>query len=151
MKRAIAELVTQACLITAGNTRIAWQLGPNVKNWKLVEVDIAEIERLWKKNSSQYISPGDKGLQDRRESLMKSLSAQPAQKWNAPEISFDRRVLMFDNGRHRTAVMRDLGAKTIGLAIEPSSADAFIAETGAKESRSPRSSVPTPICECRPG
>lgn len=196
MKRDIAELVTRACLITAGGgetdlpepdelddgpsagewddiyvgdsdlrncgfppyveaaagkTQIAWKLGPNAKNHTLVEVNVAEIERLWKKNSSQYIGPGDKGIQERRESLMKSLSARPVQKWDAPEVGLVRGVLMFDDGRHRTAVMRDLGAKRIGLAVTPDTAEAFIAETGAKKSRSPRSAVPTPVCDCRPG
>lgn len=58
---------------------------------------------------------------------------------------------MFDDGRHRTAVMRDLGAKTIGLAVDPHTVEEFMRETGAKEARSPTSKVPTPICECRPG
>lgn len=151
MDRTVAQLAVEAALIVAGNTRIAWKLGPAVKDRKLVEVDISEVDRLWKKNSSQYIGPNDPGVKDRRANLVKALSAKPAQKWEAPEVGFNNGVLMFDDGRHRTAVMRDLGAKKIGLAVTPDTANEFMQETGAKEARSPQSSMPTPICECRPG
>lgn len=82
-----------------------------------VMVPVAAIEAGWQKGlPGMYIGPDNPGIENRREGVAKYLSTgKPVE---APKILVDRRgAVLFQDGRHRFAVLRDSGLKEIAVTV----------------------------------
>ncbi len=94
-------------------------------NWEIVDVKTSAFEKLFESsNPSQYIGkPGHIQVPKRYERL-KELFAS-TQDIEAPEVYVQMEkglpIIKFDDGRHRYAVMRDMGLKTIPVAMDKDS------------------------------
>jgi hypothetical protein len=98
---------------------------PNARDarYSLVEVDVSKLNDSWKKDDSFYIPRGGGGksgkpgaYKNAKEFIRKQKAAgNPV---HAPRVSVDRKGnVSIGDGRHRTAVLRDGGAKKIHVTV----------------------------------
>lgn len=92
----------------------------------VVMTDLHRLDQAWKReNTSQYIGHGGTGfvIGDRYKQF-EAFLAKAKESGTAivmPEAGFGGGLIGFTNGRHRTAVFRDLGFKAIPFAVDRSS------------------------------
>ena len=88
-------------------------------------VDMKLADEAFKRDSNFYIGPDDKGIGNRKERVMQTIedgSLRYAPKVSLSMSHYDVPVMSFDDGRHRFAVLRDLGVKSINLTFHHDSA-----------------------------
>jgi len=81
-------------------------------------------DNAFRKDHDFYIGPRDKGIGNRRERVLQNV--ENSSLMYAPKVSLtkshnDDVVMSFDDGRHRFAVLRDLGVETINLTFNADS------------------------------
>lgn len=88
-------------------------------NMRLVEVDVAKLDAAWKKDTGYHLPPdGSNDIGNRRERFKEFLeTGKPV---NAPRVFLDEGRVSFEDGRHRTAVLRDMGKSKIVVAVDKS-------------------------------
>jgi len=90
-------------------------------NQVLIVADVDKIDKLWKKQPVRgiYIGPDDPGDRGKRQGFQEFLktTTEPIE---APEISVTDNYVGFTNGRHRFAVLRDMGKKQIAVCVSKS-------------------------------
>jgi len=84
----------------------------------LANVDMRLADQAFQRDSNFYIGKEDKGIGNRREGIMQNIENGSLK--YAPDVSITMShtgvpVLSFGNGRHRFAVLRDLGVKSINM------------------------------------
>jgi hypothetical protein len=111
---------------------------------RVVWVDIAKLDASWRKKSTMWLPPGA-GRRIERWLARQSPRCRiimPVIGW-CPEVVRDQRGraigetgahhVVFENGRHRTAWARDLGASALPVLVHVSDADVIAAELGTSE------------------
>lgn len=84
-----------------------------------LRLDIAKVDASWSKDKDFYIGPGGTGA-PKRGSYQGFISyLQRGEPIGLPQISFGEwsQCIQFTNGRHRFAVLRDMGLKKIPAMI----------------------------------
>jgi|SRR5579872_2705660 len=87
--------------------------------YALVTVDIARLDRAWRLTDS-YIRPDEQADIDERFVLLAAwIASRPDQLIPAPRVLLkdERPLPLFDDGRRRFALSRDLGYRTIKIAV----------------------------------
>jgi len=107
-----------------------WTLPDRAKrdNQVLLIVDVAKVDTAWKKDIG-YIGPGgDNGIKGRYERFQQWLVQNPDVAIECPEIGYNEEIgrISFTNGRHRFAVLRDMGVKHLGVAVTKNQAKIFM-------------------------
>jgi hypothetical protein len=91
----------------------------NRDDYDLVEVDLGKFDANWKKDPEYYVGPGGEGGIGNRYDNIKDFLINASEPIEAPEVtrmkSID--VVSFTDGRHRAAVLRDLGAKKMTILV----------------------------------
>lgn len=99
-----------------------------------VQIDVAKLDAAWSK-SDQYIGPGGTGATiGQRYGQFKQWHAQ-GEAIEQPEVSlnhYDPTIVQFGNGRHRFAVLRDSGLKTMPVSVLKEFAQAVQQQFGAQ-------------------
>jgi len=90
----------------------------------LANVDVKLADEAFKNDHDFYISPDDRGIGNRKERVMQTIEDGTLK--YAPDVSirmshYGVPVLSFGDGRHRFAVLRDLGVKTINMTFSKES------------------------------
>jgi len=89
----------------------------------LANVDVGLADQAFRRDADFYISKDDKGIANRKERVLQNIENSELK--YAPDVSIRMKnglpVLSFGDGRHRFAVLRDLGVKTINLTFSISS------------------------------
>lgn len=96
----------------------------NYKEPVLANVDVELADEAFRRDHDFYIGPDDKGIGNRRERVLQTVEDGSLK--YAPYVSIrmshnDVPVLSFGDGRHRFAVLRDLGVKTINMTFSAES------------------------------
>jgi len=92
----------------------------------LLPVDIKKFDAAWSKDVGFYIPFGKGGIADRREKFEKFYKGLESSggTLESPEVSVnDSGKVMFINGRHRFAVLRDKGISPIYVSFTKDSVD----------------------------
>jgi hypothetical protein len=113
-------------LSEAAGTAVTWRLPNRMDDYVLVRVDVAAADAAWRRNSGFYIGRGGTGntISDRYARFKKWLDDHPATAIEAPNCSISPNgILQFGDGRHRFAVLRDLGYTEIMLAFPEADVD----------------------------
>lgn len=97
-------------------------------NEVLVHVDPQKLDKAWQRDSGYYLPSNDRGPSEvpgRREEFARFLAKGKA--IQAPRVSLDADggAVSFTNGRHRFAVLRDIGAGTVAVTVPRSQAGHF--------------------------
>lgn len=91
-----------------------------------VEIDIKKLDRAWSLDKDYYIPPRNRlnTIGTRYERFLDFLqSGKPIE---MPEVGLGpNNIPGFDNGRHRFAVLRDLGLERMPIAVDKSQAKIF--------------------------
>jgi len=103
------------------------------KDYVLVNVDTAKLDAEWKASDPPgfYVGPGgtENAIHGRYERFQKWLKDNPGTPIEAPLISYndydDRGGVSFTNGRHRFAVLRDMGYPRVSVMVPMSQAKTF--------------------------
>jgi len=123
--------------VYASAPKVRWVLGPRSKAAKdiLVRVNLARFDALWKKDTGGYLDPNDPGLRTRRAKMLQHLTSAPQVDLYASEVYYDanRDWITFVDGRHRVAVLRELGATEIAVAVRHDNLAEFLAATGGRK------------------
>jgi hypothetical protein len=95
----------------------------------LVMIDVDELERAWRLDSGFHLpseSQGQSEILGRRERFREFLNEN--EKINASRVQIDpiTNMISFSDGRHRFAVLRDLGVERLPVAVEPDDIALFI-------------------------
>ena len=90
------------------------------KGTVLTNVDMQLADEAFKRDEGFYIGKDDKGIGNRKERVLQNI--QSGELKYAPEASIyltidNKPRLSFGDGRHRFAVLRDLGVKSINISI----------------------------------
>jgi hypothetical protein len=90
------------------------------KGTVLVNIDVQLADEAFKRDEGFYIGKEDRGIANRKEKVMELVKSGELK--YAPEASIrltndGKPLLSFGDGRHRFAVLRDLGVKTINMSI----------------------------------
>jgi hypothetical protein len=95
------------------------------RNNELVSVDVAKMDAAWQKDESFYIKPGEEAIPGRRGQFEEFVrTGQPIE---APNVSIGTKgQISFGDGRHRFAVLRDMGAKEVKVSVPRNQAQDFI-------------------------
>jgi hypothetical protein len=90
---------------------------PDRARHALVTVDIARLDRAWRLTDSYITQQG--GIDDRFVRLAAWIGDRPGKPIPAPKVYLkdERSLPSFDDGRRRFALSRDLGYRTIKLAV----------------------------------
>ena len=102
------------------NDKHSFIIDPQYENEsKLYNIKINKIESSFKKDKDYYIGVnGTNGINNRYNRFIKFLNDNPKIDIIAPSIYIDDNgEVQFNNGRHRYAVIRDLGIETIPFSI----------------------------------
>lgn len=107
-----------------------WTLPDRAKRDKqvLFIADVAKVDAAWKKDTGFHIGPGgDNGIKGRYERFQQWLVDNPSVAIECPEIGYNEEIgrISFTNGRHRFAVLRDMGVKHVGVAVTKKQAKLF--------------------------
>lgn len=94
-------------------------------NWEIVDVKASSFEKLFKtSNSQQYIGEAGNIQVPKRYERLKELFASDKD-IEAPEVYVQiqngRPIIKFEDGRHRYAIMRDMGMQKIPIAMDKES------------------------------
>jgi len=95
--------------------------------FEMVDVNTAELDKLWKMDIDMYIGEGGEGgIGDRYKMFQEYLKTGRDIETSEITISSDmpQRPVSFINGRHRFAVMRDRGMETIPVSMPKQSIEA---------------------------
>lgn len=93
------------------------------RNWKdyiLVTLDVDKVEASWSKDRDFYVGPGGTGaaIGKRYARFQQWLDENPETPIDPPMIGLTpSRSIIFGDGRHRFAVLRDLGEKRIAALV----------------------------------
>lgn len=100
----------------------------------VVMVDLAKLDADLKKDKGAYIAPeGVSGAIGNRYNQFKTY-LKTDKPIDMPEISFNHMGLpAFINGRHRSAVLRDLGQRVMPMSVAKEDADDFRAKYGVED------------------
>jgi len=108
---------------------IRFRLSPSERpSHRLVTVDVAKVDRAWKSTGEHYIGLNGHGATiDRLERFASWLSENPGKAIEASVVYLtdERNWVWFHDGRHRFAVLRDLGYRTIKVAVRREQAAQF--------------------------
>lgn len=91
----------------------------NRDNYAMVDVDMDKFDANWKKDPEYYVGlEGEGGMRDRYETV-KGFIEGTNEPIEAPEVTRVKSsdIVSFTDGRHRAAVLRDLGAKRMTLLV----------------------------------
>jgi hypothetical protein len=91
-------------------------------------LDIQKVDNSWSKDKDMYIGPGGTG-NPKRGSYQGFISyLQRGEPIGMPQISWGEwsKNIQFTNGRHRFAVLRDMGLKKIPAMIPKKQKDLFL-------------------------
>jgi len=116
--------------------KIRWQPSGMSRGRKdrLFVLRVRDLDAAWRRNP-QYIAPGDSGMTGKFAKLRQYIddTAEPVP-LDAPEVAWQEwdQGIGFIDGRHRAALVRDLGADRIMVAVPPEQADEFQTNTKAK-------------------
>lgn len=91
----------------------------NRDNYALVNVDLDKFDTNWKKDEGYYVGPGGEGGIGSRYENVKEYLTTTKEPVEAPEVTRMKAidVVSFTDGRHRAAVLRDLGAKKMTILV----------------------------------
>jgi hypothetical protein len=95
---------------------------------RLVTVDVVKLDRAWKPTGDHYIDLDGHGANiGRLERFEGWLTENPGKAIEASTVylSDERNWVWFHDGRHRFAVLRDLGYRTIKVAVRRGQAARF--------------------------
>src|SRR5690606_37800212 len=90
------------------------------KGTVLTNVDVQLSDEAFKRAEGFYIGKDDKGIGNRKERVMEYIKSGELKYAPEPSIYLtpdNKPRLSFGDGRHRFAVLRDLGVKTINISI----------------------------------
>lgn len=93
---------------------------------QLVFVAVSKFDKAFAEDKGFYVSPqgGGAAIGGRYEEFMRWLEQNPGVFIEAPEVSVDTNGdIGFTNGRHRYAVLRDMGARWIPVAMDRDSVE----------------------------
>jgi len=96
----------------------SFKLPRQSENLELVEVDPRKLDAAWEKDNR--VSPsGENEIGNRREQFIDWLKSNPGEQIEAPTVHphWDNKQVVFSDGRHRFAVLRDSGQKTVKIAV----------------------------------
>ncbi len=97
------------------------------KEHVLVTVDVEALNRAWATKPELYVGPGGKGGIGSRYADARAFIAGKPKSMSASEVSLDARgVPVFEDGRHRFAAIRDLGIRTVQVAVAPEDAERMV-------------------------
>ena len=90
----------------------------------LANVDMKLADEAFRRDHDFYISPDDRGIGNRKERVLQTIEDGTLK--YAPDVSIrmshhDVPVLSFGDGRHRFAVLRDLGVQSINMTFSKAS------------------------------
>ena len=114
--------------LTASKTALLFAPDRGSRSEVLMTVDVAKVEEQWSGDSNFYVGPGGSGaaIGDRYNQFKAWLAEHPNTPIGAPSLGYYKgRGIMFGNGRHRWAVLRDLGAKRIAVTVDRGSVKEF--------------------------
>ena len=97
---------------------------PRFDDMILLNVNVGKIDKAWRKNNRSYIGRGGSvnAIGNRYEKFIEFLKKN--KKIEASEIYFKKDgTISFDNGRHRFAVLRDLGMDRMDIAVRRDNID----------------------------
>jgi hypothetical protein len=85
----------------------------------MLDVDVAKVDQAWAKDHEMYIGQGGTGNPKRGAYQGFIDYLQREQPIGMPQLAWSEwnQAIQFTNGRHRFAVMRDRGTKTIPVMI----------------------------------
>ena len=91
----------------------------------VANVDVGLADQAFRRDADLYIGRDDKGIGNRKERVL--LNIESGELKYAPDASIrivnNQPLLSFADGRHRFAVLRDLGVKTINITFPQESSD----------------------------
>ena len=92
---------------------------------EVVDVNLAKFDQAWSQDIGYIGKGGVGGIKDRYKEFLKFL--KQGHEIEMPEVSLsDNNIPVFTNGRHRTAVFRDLGFTEIPMAVPADQTERFI-------------------------
>jgi len=94
----------------------------------LLLVDVKEFDKAWKKSGFYIGEYGKGGIGNRYDNFLVWLENNPDTPIIAPEVGFNEKNnnVGFTNGRHRFAVLRDLGATYLPVSIQDYYEDGYL-------------------------
>ena len=89
------------------------------KGYTTVKVDVAKLDRAWRKDKDYYIGKGGVGgIRNRYQTFISFLDEGVPIEQSVIGIDvYNNDMPSFTNGRHRFAVLRDLGMKHIPISV----------------------------------
>jgi hypothetical protein len=121
--------------------RVLWK--PKYFNWsdrhRIVWVSVAAFDASWRKDVGYYVAPGainGDGTAWRYARFGRWLQAgNPRRRVNMPVVGYNStlRCVGFEDGRHRTAWLRDHGAMALPVLVYIDDADIIATELGTAE------------------
>lgn len=101
-------------------------------NEVLVRIDVAALDRAWRKDPDFYVGRGGKGgIEGRYENSLRFV--RDAESLHASQVSVDEDgIPRFVDGRHRFAALRDMGVRAISVAVPVGEADELYRRFGSK-------------------
>jgi len=106
----------------------------------LVTVDVAKVEASYSKDTSFYVGPGGSGasISNRYERFKQWLRDNPHVPIDPPNLGVTPSgAIIFGDGRHRWAVLRDMGETRIPVLIQKHELQIFKDRYGAQEANAP--------------
>ena len=114
---------------------VDWGVKPFAEGWSeikadaVVWVDVVALDRAWRL-SDQYLEPGgDNGQSDRYAGVERWFAAN--RHCDLICATFDESAVVFTDGRHRFAWLRDQGVEALPLQVPPRQATRFVRRFGA--------------------
>jgi SPP1 gp7 family putative phage head morphogenesis protein len=102
------------------------------RKFATVVVDVAKLDEAWSKNPSNYVSPeGANEIEGRRERFKRFLATKEPVEQSLVTIDEGSHRVLFEDGRHRFAVLRELGVEKIPVTVRREHAEAIRKKTGA--------------------
>ena len=129
----------------------------------LVNVDVQKLDTAWKRDIGYYIEQGKESIKGRRAKFEEFLKKNEPIEAPVLNLKSDGQTISFGDGRHRFAVLRDMGYKQIQVSIPKGQVELFnqfIATTqatagvkaeGKGEVTTEKSSLAEPVTEAEKG
>ena len=91
----------------------------------LANIDMELADAAFQREPDYYIGPDDKGISNRKERVMQTIQDGSLRyaPYGSIRMQAGQPVLSFGDGRHRFAVLRDMGVETINMTFDAGSAD----------------------------
>jgi 2'-5' RNA ligase/ribosomal protein S18 acetylase RimI-like enzyme len=112
-------------------SKTAFKFIPQVRSQDeaLISVDVQKFEEAWKKDQGYYVGPGgsDNAIGGRYERFQKWLADNPGKSIEAPIVSWNEVTgcPSFTDGRHRFAVLRDMGVDKVYISVPKNQVQTF--------------------------